>query len=512
MSPAARPRLRVLAAAASLVLCLLVASTAAAQDRIYWADAGSNTIAFANLDGSGGGTVDTGKLPVTGVSGLVVDPRAQRVYWSSQGDPGIFFASLVGAGFGRLETGDFNVSSSSGIGLDAARERVYWTSSEPVGIFFGELDGSLAGPQAPTNPALGLPNSLAIDSGAGRMYWAGNAVSPISFADFSGGGGTIPNSNPAGGMSHLGLAVDNAGGRIYWADEVAKRIGFAALNGSGSGVLNTAGATAQAPRGVAIDPGAGRIYWADSSAAAPGIGSAKLDGSGGQDLHLAGPKPVRPRYPVIFADPRSTALPSISGATRPGATLSCAPGGWAADQPESLFYAAPHDFAFQWTRDGLEIRGATTSILTADATGDYQCQVTATNVAGATTKASPQHAIVRSAFGKSSGLTLKLGSRRVTARGALLVRVANSNPFPVSGSLAAGPAGRGKKGDGKGAGKAFKVGAGGKANVRLTLSKAIRSQLGAKGRLRLSLTATVRDLDGNRRTLVSSAAVRSSHG
>lgn len=100
-------------------------------------------------------------------------------------------------------------------------------------------------------------------------------------------------------------------------------------------------------------------------------------------------------------------------------------------------------------------------------------------------------------FGEKTLVTLKLASKRIPAAGPVKVRVANANPFGVSGSLSA------RAGKAKLKAKAFSVGAGAKKTVALKLSAALRERLAETGKLSLKLSARVHDPAGNARTVKS---------
>ena len=59
------------------------------------------------------------------------------------------------------------------------------------------------------------------------------------------------------------------------------------------------------------------------------------------------------------------------------------------------FFRAPQSYSFRWSRDGSEVTGGTTSTLSADAVGNYQCRVTAANHAGSATQSSARHGIFK---------------------------------------------------------------------------------------------------------------------
>jgi len=98
-------------------------------------------------------------------------------------------------------------------------------------------------------------------------------------------------------------------------------------------------------------------------------------------------------------------------------------------------------------------------------------------------------------FGEKTLVTLKLASKRIPAAGPVKVRVANANPFRVSGSLS------GRVGKAKLKAKAFSVGAGAKKTVALKLPATLREALAETGKLAVKLSARVRDPAGNTRTV-----------
>lgn len=86
----------------------------AAAGRVYWGNYDNGTIGFANLDGSGGGLLNTAGATVDGPSGLAIDPLGGRIYWANAGNDTIVYASFVGGAQGQVET--------TGATLDATGE------------------------------------------------------------------------------------------------------------------------------------------------------------------------------------------------------------------------------------------------------------------------------------------------------------------------------------------------------------------------------------------------------
>ena len=85
--------------------------------------------------------------------------------------------------------------------------------------------------------------------------------------------------------------------------------------------------------------------------------------------------------------PLNTALPTVTGATTLGATLTCAPGTWT---------NSPTSYAYQWRRDGVAISGATATqyvIVAADQGTNLTCAETATNAVGSNSAISAATAV-----------------------------------------------------------------------------------------------------------------------
>lgn len=82
--------------------------------------------------------------------------------------------------------------------------------------------------------------------------------------------------------------------------------------------------------------------------------------------------------PISQAPPANTSAPTIAGTPRVGQTLTGSAGTWAND---------PTGFAFQWTRSGTNLPGATAEtylLVSTDATNEIGLRVTATNLGGTT--------------------------------------------------------------------------------------------------------------------------------
>jgi hypothetical protein len=147
---------------------------------------------------------------------------------------------------------------------------------------------------------------------------------------------------------------------------------------------------------MATDPTEGRIYFANLGNST--ISYANLDGSGGGgQLSQAGATPSGARFLVLVRAPVNTVAPQILGESSVGSALTCSQGSWAADLLGAYLYRAPQTFAYQWSLDGVDVAGATSSSYTAAAPGSYTCRVTAANEEGSRAQTSAAHAVLGAA-------------------------------------------------------------------------------------------------------------------
>jgi 6-phosphogluconolactonase (cycloisomerase 2 family) len=416
---------------ALLAIALWVAPGASAAETIYWANYTGGTIGFANLDGSGGGQLNTGGQEVDEPEGMAIDSAAGRLYWANYtGGPGgagaIRYANLDGSGGGgELDTGGAEVQNPNGVAVDPATRTIYWANNSggPSGkgsISFAKLDGGGAGQLNIAGATLDSPLRVAIDPTANRLYWANDeaGTSSIAWARLDGsGGGDLDLSGATPPVIITGLSVDPAAGRIYWVDPGLENVSYANLGGGGGGDVGIGGATFESPYGLALDPTAARIYWGNYDNAevrAGAIGFADLGGGGG-GLNIATAPVNGPQDPVILKGPSGVAAPSISGATTPGSTLSCSQGTWA-DFPGSFVYQAPRTYAYQWSRNGAPIGGAVSSTQVAALPGAYTCAVTASNQNGSATQTSAQFQVAAPLVPVAQPARLKMAVRPKRAR------------------------------------------------------------------------------------------------
>jgi hypothetical protein len=511
-----------LAAVVAAVALGAVAASAGAQDRVYWTESGAgNGFGFAALDGTGGGSLGFESTERYAREGFTIDTADGRIFWDSGGYL-IESIKLDGTDQRRFQYGLITTTMVHGLSIDPGGRRLIWSQGAAPAIEVARLDGGGGGGLS-TSPGVEVftgENMPVFDAASGRVYWPAppNYAAPktskvgIGYASIDGSGGGVL---PLAEEPHGGLAIDDAAGRIYWVTR-KERIMSMNLDGSDPRPLDTGTAPLAKPWGLAIDEATRAIYWTNKGARA--ISFAKLDGSGevGQ-LNLAGAPPGDTVDLALFVAPRLVAAPVVSGAAAPGQTLTCSLGEWTPDQPQAKLFDAPAAFAYQWTRDGAAIPGATAATLTVPAAGAaYACTVTASNGAGTTSASSTALQVpappppVPVGFGAATAVTLALVPGPVHGN-ALPVSIENFNSFAVTGNLTASAvARRGSRPVTLGV-EPFRVGAASSLVATLRLPAPLRKRLVAEGTLKLKLAATVADPLGTRREVAAVAAAKAKH-
>ncbi len=389
--------------AAVFVAALWMAPRSEAAEVIYWDNYSENTVSFAGIDGNGGGLLNMAGVTLNSPEGMAYDSVTNRLFVASSsggptGDGEIIYVNLDGSGAGVLSTPGAPVDAPEGIALDPTTRMIYWTNTgaTPQSIGWAKLDGSGGGPLNTSGGPVENIYKLAIDPVGGRVYWTFNSGSENQFIAFAnanntGGGGTLNLAGATPPENIRGLAVDPAGNRIYWLETKGQRVSFASLGGGGGGDVNMTGAIFKSPYGLAFDPSIGRFYWANYDSAtkerAGAIGFIGLSGGGG-GINIATAPVYGPQDPVILKSPSGTGAPAVTRSTKSRSSLSCSTGNWAADYAGSFVYQAPRAFAYQWTRNGASITGATAATLEAKSVGQYACAVTATNQTGSASQVS----------------------------------------------------------------------------------------------------------------------------
>ncbi len=392
MKPHRHLKVRVAVVMAVVAVAMLVATAPAlAANSIYWGDESESTIAFANLDGSGGSNIPTPGATANEILGTAIDPMTDKIYWANFGGR-ISSAILDGSGATDLAITGAMVFEPFGLAIDTGAGKLYWANTGNNTIAFANLNGSGGGTLNTAGATVENTAGVAIDPTEGRIYWANfkAGAGSISYANLNGTGGGNVNTTGAPVVGPEGIAIDPVARRIYWGNyNGGTTIGFANLNGTGGGTLNTTGARVESPAGIAIDPVAGRIYWANSTNPGGGISYANLNGTGGGgNLPTGTAKVDDPAFPSLLEAPSAAGAPTIGGGSTTGSTLGCSQGSWAPDVISEFFYRSPQTYSYAWQLNNAEIGGASGQTFTPTQPGLYSCRVTGTNHAGSSAQTS----------------------------------------------------------------------------------------------------------------------------
>lgn len=389
--------------ALAFVALLAFSSRAQAAELLFWDNYGAKpqTISFANIDGSGGGALNLTGAKLESPEGMAIDTVTNRLFVvSSNGGLGngeILYVNLDGSGAGVFTAPGALVDDPYGVVVDPATRTIYWGNdsegNDNGSIAWAKLDGSAGGLLNTAGATLVDPYKIGLDPVNGRVYWSNNPSGEdisISYANTNNtGGGNLPLSRAP--ESTYAFAVDPAAGRLYWSEGSSDRFAYTGLLGGNVEVLDTTGAVANASYGFAIDPTLNKIYWPNyenDEDRLNGLGFASLAGGGGGNITPQTAPFDGAQDLLILKSPTGTGAPAIARNAQTRTQMTCSLGTWAADFAGSFVYQAPHSYAYQWTRNGAAIPGATTGALTATAPGSYACTVTATNQAGSTAQTS----------------------------------------------------------------------------------------------------------------------------
>jgi hypothetical protein len=445
-----RHRLTWLVGAIALVSCALLglAAHARASETIYWDNFEGTppTIGFANIDGNGGGTLNTTAIEIDDPEGLAYDPTSGRIFVANSNGNEIDWVATDGSGSGVLDTTGAKVEDPEGIAVDPTTQTVYWANDESEGsIGYASTNGGGGGLVNTAGTLVEEPYKIALDTTNNRVYWVGKEQIYYANLDNS-GGGVLAYAPGEGPDNWSAINVDPAAGRLYFLGESQageEGIYWFNTSGVGGGEVSISAVPGETPKtyddpyGLAFDPSNGHFTWANygtSEDATNAFGTATLGLVGSSSVAVTTAPLHGPQDPVIVKSPTGTGAPRVSAS---GTALSCSQGTWSQDYPGSYVYGAPLSYSYQWSKDGQAIAGATSSALNATDSGSYACTVTGTNRSG-------------SASQTSSGVSVTIAA------------AVTPTPKPAPASFALAPASK----------KKVKVTAGKVASLPLTLKNA----------------------------------------
>lgn len=417
--------------AVAIASAFAFAARAQAAETLYWNNFGASpqTVASANIDGSGGGLLNLGGQKVSDPEGMAYDTATNRLFVANEeGTSGQILAiNLDGSGATPFTAPGAPIDEPEGVAVDPVSGTIYWENTGATdAIVWAKLDGSAGGVLNTSGVTLAGPCCrIAVDPTAGRVYFVNtpSGKGKIAYLNTNNSGGSelsfAGSTFEPGGE---GLSVDSATGRVYFLAGNNK-VGFANTNGSGGGDVSTGTAPSKSPWGLALDPSIGRLYWGNEGNSGAGaninaFGFVGTNGAGSGAINIASTPVDEPQDPVIIKSPGGTGAPAITrDAKKAPAALTCSTGSWGADYPGSFVYQAPRSYAYQWIKGQAAVSGATASTFTAKSPGSYTCTVTATNQSGSASQAS---AAVKVTAAK---LKLTVKTKKATVKAGKLAKI-----------------------------------------------------------------------------------------
>lgn len=376
------------------VLCAGMLMAATAKADVYWANAGTNTIGRANLDG-------TSPSPrYLGVHSLNVAIGGGYLYYINSDSIGR--VALDGSSSDpNLITGLDNPN-----GVAVTGSAIYWLSvagGSATILYKANLDGSNVTPIV-----TGIDGGYDVVATSGNVYWSTGCISGtnpcngwIGRSDLNGGS---LSQDWTAGRAPFGLAVDST--YIYSATSTGA-INRTNLSTQGTDTLVSGLPTAV---GVAVD--GSHLYWSEGINGAT-IGRANLDGSSPNPNFITGiSEPYGLAVDPAHTGPLVVQPPTLGGGTAEGQTLQESHGAWS---------GSPGSYTYQWQRCNASgascaaISGATQAAYTlgaADLGATLRVQEVATNPYGASLPAtsSPSGVVQSSAPSNTAPPTITGGT------------------------------------------------------------------------------------------------------
>ena len=231
-----------------------------AGGKMYWGDEDAHKIHRANLDGSN--VEDLVYTCCIGPRDVALDLTHNKVYWTDVGTQSLKRANLDGSGLEDLVTS--NARDPYGLVLDVPNDFMYWVDSAGPAIYRADLDGSNVTAVVTTTemPTLDDPRGLAMDTAGGKLYWTDVASERIQRANLD--GSSAEDVVTACVCSPWDIEIDVAASKIYWTDGESDLIQRSNLDGSNCEEIVSNGLTD--PQWLALDTTGGVVYWTSSTA------------------------------------------------------------------------------------------------------------------------------------------------------------------------------------------------------------------------------------------------------
>lgn len=197
-----------------------------AGNKLYWSSIATNQIMAGNLNGSGSPQLvfeGNDNVEVNYPTGLAV--ANNKVYWANQGSSTIARANPDGSNPEMLFDAEDNVNYAQDIEMEVVGNKLYWTNLGTAQILRGNVNGS-GTPEEVFGPDdnLQYPLGFKLDATSGKLYVA-DSPSAGNFApsdrilsgNLNGTGSLTSLFNSGDGVEAVfAVSLDTKNGYIYW--------------------------------------------------------------------------------------------------------------------------------------------------------------------------------------------------------------------------------------------------------------------------------------------------------
>src|SRR4051794_19278450 len=138
------------AIAFALLALIAMAGRAQAAETLYWDNYGASPqdVAFANIDGNGGGLLNLGGQKVDDPEGMAYDSVTNRLFvTNNEGSSGpVLAVNLDGSGAASFPAPGAPIDGPEGVAVDPVSRTIYWENTGTTdAIVWAKLDGSAGG-------------------------------------------------------------------------------------------------------------------------------------------------------------------------------------------------------------------------------------------------------------------------------------------------------------------------------------------------------------------------------
>ena len=266
------------------------ANTTVKHPRIYWTDAGTQTIQCSDLNGDNVENVITSGL--TTPFAISVDPGARKIYWADSGTtpPKIKRSDFDGSNVEELITSGLN--QPFGIAVDYINSYLFWTDAFNDAVYRSPLpplttDTIVYELLNNTNDGVDAPRGIDVDMQHGYFYWSEMGTAKrIRKSSFDGTTKTTL-VNFLGGEQVTDVAVLSGSlesqTMIYFLDRLNHNVQSSNQAGTVSDLIDTGLNT---PNGITVDSTSETIFWVDQI----------IPGIYGYDLNQGSPTKIAADY------------------------------------------------------------------------------------------------------------------------------------------------------------------------------------------------------------------------